>query len=116
MAMTSIFLGNGFLVFPVFDPDWRHHTKKASIAPEFKRRRAFVEGIRAKAELMVVSRKLRQEIFTNDNTNERNTLLEKQKQLEKTVQSCDKSTNDVESLRRPLSRRFFTQRRQSAFT
>ena len=61
MAMISIFLDNGFLVYPVFDPEWRHHTKKASIAREFKRRLAYVEGIRAKAELMVVSRKLRQE-------------------------------------------------------
>ena len=71
MAMISIFLDNGFLVYPVFDPEWRHHTKKASIAREFKRRLAFVEGIQAKAELMVVSRKLRQENFTNDNTDER---------------------------------------------
>ena len=44
MAMISIFLDHGFLVFPVFDPEWRHHTKKASIAREFKRQLAFVEG------------------------------------------------------------------------
>ena len=92
------------LLFPVFDPEWRNHTKKASIAREFMRRLAFVEGIRVKAALMVVSRKLRQENFTNDNacerekmleipqenfandnTDERKRMLEKQKQLEKTV-------------------------------
>ena len=50
-----------------------------------KRRLPFFEGIRAKAELMVVSRKLRQENFTNDNIDERKTMSEKQKQLEKAL-------------------------------
>ena len=83
MATILIFLDNGFLIFPVFDPEWRHHsTKKASISRDFKRRLAFIEGINAKAELMAVYRKLRQENFTNDNTVERKRKLEKQKQLE----------------------------------
>ena len=39
MAMISIFLDKGFLVFPVFDPEWRHHSKKAyktANLPKFK--------------------------------------------------------------------------------
>ena len=40
---------------------------------------------------MVVSPKLRQENFTDDNTDERKRMLEKQKQLEKTVKSWDKA-------------------------
>ena len=85
----------------MFDPEGRHHSKKASIAREFERR------ILAKAEILSISRKLREETLVD--LEEKNILSERRKDLEKKVKSCEKSIADmdchpqiVEGLRRKV--------------
>ena len=94
----------------MFDPEGRHHSKKASIAREFERR------ILAKAEILSISRKLREETLVD--LEEKNILSERRKHLEKKVKSCEKSIADmdchpqiVEGLRHKLEASQFTLRK-----
>ena len=88
LAMFLKFLEEKFLIYPVFDPEGRHHSKKASIAREFERR------ILAKAEILSISRKLREETLVD--LEEKNILSERRKHLEKKVKSCEKSIADMD--------------------
>ena len=78
----------------MFDPEGRHHSKKASIAREFERRRNVADCILAKAEILSISRKLREETLVD--LEEKNILSERRKHLEKKVKSCEKSIADMD--------------------
>ena len=107
MAMFLKFLEENFLLYLVFDPEARHHSKKASIAREFERRRNVADCILAKAKILSISRRLREETLVD--LEEKKILSERRKDLEKKVKSCEKSIADmdchpqiVEGLRRKL--------------
>jgi len=91
-AFIRKFLDEGFHVHAVHDPEDRHDAKKASIVRAYDRISKVNNAVRSKARLMTVSRKIREETFSDQLgkkclVEERSLLNKKIDSLEKGIQS-----------------------------
>ena len=77
-------------VIVVLDPDSRHHSKKATIVRDVKRDKSIMDAIKFKAQIISISRTLRLEQY--DNIREKDILMEKRKDLEKKVKTCESTS------------------------
>jgi hypothetical protein len=94
MSVLLVFANNGFVVYAVFDPDERHHTKKASIVRVFSNRQKMFECVRLKAEMVSKCGQIREEV---DGT-ARDTLLAERATLESKIKKIENGLRNVENV------------------
>jgi DNA integrity scanning protein DisA with diadenylate cyclase activity len=108
-ALVSKFVSEGFLFYMAFDPEGpRHHTKKASTYREFERQKKMVSCIKAKSQILLIRRELRQGGHTIDD-DKRKAMYARLHALEKEAKTGEKANLDcelhpqvIESVRRSL--------------
>jgi hypothetical protein len=94
-AFILKFIQEGFVFQAAFDPEGRHHTKKASVRREFERQQSMAICIRAKSEILSISRALREGNIPNEE--EQKIVLRAQlKDLEKKVKKGEQAIDDSE--------------------
>jgi len=86
-SLVSLLISQGFFVYIVMDPSHRHHSKKATIVRDVRRDRSIIDAIRFKAQILSISKTLRLETYST--TTEKKQLLDKRKDLEKKVKTCE---------------------------